>query len=548
MEFVRGRSLTDWVVQRGGLGWPAVRKMALDLISAVRAMHDAGQRHRDIKPDNVRVEEGSERLVLVDFGVVANPEGAEGDSLTASHLFLGTIRWSAPEWVYRDPPEAAGSPAIDVYGVGATLYYLITGTELFAGLHNRARLEDAVKSQAVRFRPNGFPGSVQTVLDATLSKKPEHRPSIEQLYETLATAPDDASSPAARVRLDIQSVFGGDEGRLAKQRADQEQRRREEFAQATSDLLEAWSLAIRNDPISAVAGLQWSPVGWRHLVFPRAQSDWLTEGSPTGRAEFTGIIPLRGTTFTGGAVGICFSGEPSSAQARRVFGLSAWTNEEMKVMVLPETIRRWNGTLDEVRRDALADIDASMQEFVDLVLANNESQREPPPPLTALGLSPNAARLAEYLVRHSNNGTSTDPLVSAEQIRQVMMIPDEDIRLAAGDLATHGLVERQPSLGSEKLGFAAIWPTPELFIRSDKILMGWDTEADARIIAEIVDAENHVGARTLADRLGWTPRRLNPALMFMEARGLVKGAASGDRTFKFFAVRRTDQTRSFIVG
>jgi serine/threonine-protein kinase len=155
MRFIRGDSLRDAVAAFHGADGPAAgsgaRMLALqkllrrflDVCNAIAYAHSRGVLHRDLKPGNIMVGQYGETLV-VDWGlakVVGTPESsseatlrppsASGSSETLPGSAIGTPAYMSPE-------QAAGQldklgPASDVYSLGATLYYLLTGKAPFEG-------------------------------------------------------------------------------------------------------------------------------------------------------------------------------------------------------------------------------------------------------------------------------------------------------------------------------------------------------------------------------------------------------------------------------
>src|SRR6185312_9746890 len=112
MEYVAARSLED-VFLDGPISPHRVAEIGVQLLAALRAAHDAGIVHRDVKPSNVLLE-GSGRVVLTDFGI-ATYDGAT--TLTQTGTFMGSPAYVAPEVARGE----RASPAADLWSLGATL-------------------------------------------------------------------------------------------------------------------------------------------------------------------------------------------------------------------------------------------------------------------------------------------------------------------------------------------------------------------------------------------------------------------------------------------
>jgi len=118
MELVAGPSLADVLGQTGPLAEDRVAEIALAMLEALQAAHDAGILHRDIKPGNVLLP--GRRAVITDFGIAT----IQGDvRLTATGQVIGTPGYLAPERVLGEQ----ASRASDMWAVGATLYAALTG-------------------------------------------------------------------------------------------------------------------------------------------------------------------------------------------------------------------------------------------------------------------------------------------------------------------------------------------------------------------------------------------------------------------------------------
>jgi len=108
------------------MAWPRLRRLALELCGGLAAAHDAGVIHRDLKPDNVMIERGSERAVITDFGIA---RGDDEVAVTQVGALMGTPRYMALEQLAG---EAADQRA-DIFALGVMLYELATGLRPWAG-------------------------------------------------------------------------------------------------------------------------------------------------------------------------------------------------------------------------------------------------------------------------------------------------------------------------------------------------------------------------------------------------------------------------------
>lgn len=178
-EYVEGPTLKQRI-QQGPMGPDAVRKLALELGSALCMAHEAGVVHRDIKPENVMLARSGSKIA--DFGIARVPDS----TLTRDGRLLGTPAYSAPEAI----SHGTFSPASDQFSLAATLYEALCLHRAFPG-------DDAV-AVAARITYEEPPGiapicgldpRVDTVFARALSKNPRSRfDDCEQFGHALAEA------------------------------------------------------------------------------------------------------------------------------------------------------------------------------------------------------------------------------------------------------------------------------------------------------------------------------------------------------------------------
>ena len=182
MELVEGESLASRL-RRGPLAEEEAARLGAELAEALACAHAAGVLHRDVKPANVLIDRTG-RARLTDFGLAREQlEGAE--RLTRTGVMLGTPGYMAPEQM--DDASRAGPPA-DVYGLGASLYQLLTGSPPFV-METLSSLVNAVLN-----RPPAPPSVLRPGLDARLdrlclaclAKDPAERPTAADLARALS--------------------------------------------------------------------------------------------------------------------------------------------------------------------------------------------------------------------------------------------------------------------------------------------------------------------------------------------------------------------------
>ncbi len=138
---------------------------------ALAVAHDAGVVHRDVKPSNLLVGRGG-RLVIADFGLARN---VGDDPLTRTGDVVGTPCYMAPEQARGDRDVG---PAADVYGLGATLFELLTLAPPFEGAHAGDILRRILDEEPtpLRLLHPEVPRSVAELVERCLEKDPADRP------------------------------------------------------------------------------------------------------------------------------------------------------------------------------------------------------------------------------------------------------------------------------------------------------------------------------------------------------------------------------------
>jgi serine/threonine-protein kinase len=151
----------------------------------VHAAHRLGLIHRDIKPGNIMVERGEDgqpKAFICDFGL-AREMGSRG--MTVTGLALGTPEYMAPEQAFGD--TARLDRRTDVYGLGATLYEILSGRKPYEGERSAeifAKLLETDPRPLLEYQPE-LPVDLQTIVMKCMERDPQRR------YETARALHED---------------------------------------------------------------------------------------------------------------------------------------------------------------------------------------------------------------------------------------------------------------------------------------------------------------------------------------------------------------------
>ncbi|GIE94945.1 serine/threonine-protein kinase [Paractinoplanes rishiriensis] len=172
MDYVAGGSLRTHLQSAATLPAAEAARLLAQVAAALAQAHELGVVHRDVKPDNILLQEvdGRHEVRLTDFGIARVLDAA---GLTTPNAVVGTPHYMAPEAIHGE-----AEPVSDVYSVGIVLYELVTGHPPYAG-EPLAVLRSHV--EGVVDRPGGMPQPVWEVIAWCLDKDPARRPSAAEL-------------------------------------------------------------------------------------------------------------------------------------------------------------------------------------------------------------------------------------------------------------------------------------------------------------------------------------------------------------------------------
>jgi WD40 repeat protein len=124
MEYVAGISLQERIDRAGPLELEEALRIGAQTAAGLAAAHAQGLVHRDVKPGNLLLESGMERVKITDFGLA---RAADDASLTQSGVVAGTPGYMAPEQARGEPVD----PRADLFSLGSVLYAICTGRAPF---------------------------------------------------------------------------------------------------------------------------------------------------------------------------------------------------------------------------------------------------------------------------------------------------------------------------------------------------------------------------------------------------------------------------------
>src|SRR5262245_25548118 len=185
MRYVNGPDLEKLI----GEGRTRDPREALSILEQVAGALDAAHAHevihRDVKPANVMVEDGSGRIYLLDFGIAKQQGGERG--LTQAGVFVGTVDYAAPEQIEAKEITAAA----DIYAFGGVLYQALTGKKPYERETDVAVMFAHITEpppKASEARPE-LPEAIDEVIARAMAKSPDERfPSSREMIEAARAA------------------------------------------------------------------------------------------------------------------------------------------------------------------------------------------------------------------------------------------------------------------------------------------------------------------------------------------------------------------------
>ena len=206
-EFVEGQNLSDLVKEYGPLSLPLAVDVVQQAARALEYAHGAGVIHRDIKPSNLLIDDaGNVKLLDVGLARINSADSSEVDhaaELTTTGMIMGTVDYMSPEQALN---TRLADERSDVYSLGCTLFFLMTGRAPYARGTGMERLlahrEQPIPSLCSLAAE--IPESIDRLLESILAKQPNSRMAsmkelVTQLERLKAAGLPDVTLPLSAI-------------------------------------------------------------------------------------------------------------------------------------------------------------------------------------------------------------------------------------------------------------------------------------------------------------------------------------------------------------
>ena len=190
-EYAQGPSLSEYIDKNGSVAPEMLFGLATGLAEALTTIHAAGIMHRDLKPSNIILTEAGPKVI--DFGIARRQDTT---AVTRTGMMIGSMGFMAPEQISGHP-----GPEADIFAWGVTVAYAATGRSPFGAGNTHSILYRIMYGDADIV---SVPDSLFPLVEASLAKDPQSRPTARQLLDRLTSAssrPENANDTPTQIIL-----------------------------------------------------------------------------------------------------------------------------------------------------------------------------------------------------------------------------------------------------------------------------------------------------------------------------------------------------------
>ena len=175
MDYINGKDLQTLVKENGPLDFKVAAGYVAQAATGLGYVHQQGLIHRDVKPANLLIDDKNSVKIL-DLGLALFSDDDQIASVTLTHNenILGTADYLAPEQAVNSHNVDS---RVDIYGLGCTLYYILTGRALFpeGSLAQRIAKHQKEMPDDIRVSRQNCPKELIAICNKMIQKNPDHR-------------------------------------------------------------------------------------------------------------------------------------------------------------------------------------------------------------------------------------------------------------------------------------------------------------------------------------------------------------------------------------